>query len=508
MNEDDRLKEKIKVKSTGNKPAKKKKRSKKPIIIITIILVLIIALVVYVLIRRHLNGVTDMRPELKEAFMDTISPEDLPEDPPNIVLILTDDLGYGDIGCFGSTAISTPNIDSMADGGIKLTSYYSAGSICSPARAGILTGRYFVRTGLSDALLNPGTLFGFGQSILVDTETGLPEDEITFASILQKAGYETALIGKWHLGDSHPHLPSDHGFDFFYGSMWSNDQPPFEIYRNEKVELKAPVDQDLLTGNYTQEAIKFIEQNKDRPFLLYIPHTAPHIPLHAGDDFKGKSKAGLYGDAVEEVDWSVGQVIDKISELGLEENTLIIFTSDNGPWYQGSNNQYRGRKREVFDGGHRVPFIAKWKGQIPQGIESDIMCMGFDLFTTFLKISGLPSPKDRIIDGVNIMPLLRGEEQIPHEELYFYWRTELWAIRWNNWKYHRKHQITDINTFPWPTDTFKGPYLFNLETDPQESYNMIEHYPEIAQDMEAMMDLMDIKIRNNERGWKLNKTRD
>jgi arylsulfatase A len=508
MNEDDKLREKLKGKTSDKKFAKKKKRSKKPFIILGIILVLIIALVIYIFVRRHFNGVTDKRPDMKEAFLDTISPADRLTDAPNIILILTDDLGYGDIGCYGSTAISTPNIDQMANEGIKLTSYYSTASICSPARAGILTGRYFIRTGLTDALLNPDTLFGFGQSVLIDTEIGLPQDEVTFPSIFQKAGYETALIGKWHLGNKHPHLPSDHGFDLFYGSLWSNDQSPFQIYRNDKVELEAPVDQDQLTGNYTKEAIKFIEQNRNRPFFLYMPHTAPHIPLHAGEDFKGKSKAGLYGDSVEEVDWSVGQVIDTLREHGLVEDTLIIFTSDNGPWYQGSNGQYRGRKREVFEGGHRVPFIAKWKGQIPEGIESDEMCMGFDLFVTFLTISGLPIPKDRIIDGVDIMPLLHGEDHTPHDELYFYWRSDLWAIRWGDWKYHREHQVTDINPNPWPVDTFKGPYLFNLETDPQESYDLIENHPEIAQELEAKMDLMDIKIRNNQRGWKLNRKGD
>ena len=422
---------------------------------------------------------------------------------PNFIVILTDDMGYGDLSCQGSQAIRTPRLDQLAREGVRMTDFYACAPVCSPSRAGLLSGRYPIRTGVNDALINDRNIMGLGSRFLGYTVyPGIPRDEILIPEMLKRRGYATGMVGKWHLGNREPYLPVDFGFESFYGPLWSNDIKPFNIYRNRDIVEKAPADQTKLTGNYTGEAVRFIRENRGRPFFLYLAHTYPHIPLNASEGFRDKSKGGRYGDTVEELDWSTGVIIDELKELGIDKNTLVIFTSDNGPWYQGSAGGLRGRKRFVFEGGFRVPMIARWPGKIPEGTINSEMCMNFDLFATLCGIAGIDVPGDRIIDGMNILPVLQGKTGSPHETLYFYWRDNLWAVRHKNWKYHRRHEVEDINVFPWPSNTSQGPYLFNLSTDPDESYCLRNKYPEMEKELSAMMERQDLAVAGNMRGWK------
>lgn len=409
---------------------------------------------------------------------------------PNIVFVLADDMGYGDISAFGSTMIDTPNLDALAAGGAVMTDYYAASSVCTPSRAATLTGRYAIRT-------VPDVLWPVG-SIYENSVDGMPQDELTIAEMMQANGYATGMLGKWHLGDLPGYLPNDNGFDFFYGALYSNSMDPYEIYRNYDVELAAPVNQDHLTKHFTEEAIKFITENKDNPFFLYYASPFPHEPMHASEDFQGTSDAGIYGDCIEELDWSVGQIWNTLKELGIEDNTLIVFTSDNGPWYLGSTGDNRGRKGQVFDGGQNVPFIAYWPNAIPEGIEIDAMSMGIDLYPTFLEAAKIDLPTDRVIDGESILSLLLGlTTETPHELLYFIDGTEVSAVRSAEWKYMRRGQ-TDNSNYP---GYLYGPYLFKISQDVDESYNLIENYPELAQEMEQAIKAFERELKSNRQGW-------
>ena len=399
---------------------------------------------------------------------------------PNLILIMADDLGWGDLSCYGSHSIATPNLDRLAAEGARLTNFFSSAPVCSPSRAGLLTGRYPPRTGITQVL--------FPRKSVMDLALraggipgGLPLDEVTLADLLKKRGYATACIGKWHLGDRPEYRPLQRGFDYYFGPLYSNDMEPFELYRGNEVVEPAPADQDQLTQKYTSEALGFIERSQPKPFFLYLPHTFPHRPLHASPAFRRSSEAGLYGDTVEEIDWSTGQIRQALGRFGLTENTLILFTSDNGPWFQGSPGGYRGRKAETFDGGMRVPLIARWPGRIPAGLVTDEMGMNIDLFTTLLAAAGAKPPSDRPIDGKDLLPLLAGQGPSPHEALYFYQGAELQAIRVGQWKYHRRHRVLVL---PFGK---QGPWLFNLEKDPNESYDCSQKYPDLAPKLEKMM---------------------
>ena len=324
--------------------------------------------------------------------------------PPNIVIILVDDLGDGDLE---SPALDTPNLDRMTAEGAQLTSFYACAPVCSPSRAGLLTGRYPVRTLITNPLFDTRDPMNMVMDVLGRYSynvRGIPQDEVLLPEILKRRGYRTGLVGKWHLGSTSGHLPNERGIDSFYGAYWSNDDQPYAIYRNEQVAVPAPADQTNLTHNLTREAQAFIRSSQDQPFFLLLAHVMPHIPLHASAAFQGTSKAGLYGDAVQELDWSVGQVLETLEHLDLAENTLVVFTSDNGPWWQGNPGYARGRKLGYFEGGFRVPFIAHWPGTIPPGIQSPQMCMNFDLFSTCLGLAGIPLPDDRVIDGIDLLP--------------------------------------------------------------------------------------------------------
>jgi uncharacterized sulfatase len=326
---------------------------------------------------------------------------------------------------------------------------------------------------------------------------GIPQDEILLPEVLRRRGYHTGLVGKWHLGDKPGHLPNDRGFDSFYGVLYSNDVQPYAIYRNQEIEVDAPADQNLLTRDFTREAVAFIRRHRAEPFFLYLAHPMPHEPIHASEDFRGRSAAGLYGDAVEELDWSVGQILAALDALGLRSHTLVVFTSDNGPWWQGNPGPARGRKMLVFEGGFRVPFIATWPGVIPAGASSDEMSMSFDLFATCLRLADAPLPADRIIDGKDILPLLTGTSRSPHDTLFFYDTRTLVALRHRQWKYHRRFR-TD-NAGYWPLQ--QGPFLFDLELDPNESYSLLESKPELASDLMGLLEAWEAKMAANLRGW-------
>ena len=454
---------------------------------------------------------------------------------PNIIIINCDDLGYGDVAAYGSTAIKTPNIDRLAEGGVRFTSFYSCNSVCTPSRFGLLTGRYPQRAGLGWILLckrNTSTsinrnvsslnarigwtlykfiskmgFFDFGKEPSVQ---GIPAEEITIAEALKSAGYRTGMVGKWHLGEftHYPQFnPIRHGFDFFYGVPHSNDMRDFALYRNTECLSPDFTEMDQLTGLYTREALQFIRESQGNPFFLYFAHTYPHQPLYASEEFKGKSTGGRYGDTVEEIDWSVGEVMKLLEEQGLADNTLVVFTSDNGPWYNGSPGKLRGRKGQSYEGGYRIPMIAHWPAKIPAGKICSEPAMNIDWFPTCLSLAGLELPKDRIIDGENISGLLtREEEKTPHDRFYFYHNEDLEAVREGTWKY-----IPRTHTYVWPVPLDKSwfssgqeqsPWLYNLETDPDESYNLKDDHQDVIERMEAAFRQWEKNMKENPGGWK------
>jgi len=442
----------------------------------------------------------NFQPERSQLYLDSINPPENLNDLPNIVLIITDDLGFGDLGVYGNQAFSTPKIDQMAAEGTHLTNFYATAPLCSPSRAGLFSGRYPVRTMVTSALYPSGSLMNPLLDIVgyySNGIRGIPEDEVLISEILQKRGYKTGLVGKWHLGDHTPHLPNERGFDEFYGALYSNDMDNYEIYRNDHIELEHPIDQNEITKLMTTEAIKFITTNAAHPFFLTLAHPMPHEPMHASDEFRGQSSAGIYGDSVEEIDWSVGEILRAIREIGQDEKTIVIFTSDNGPWWQGNPGFTRGRKILPFEGGFRVPFIARWPGTIPKGVSCESLSMNFDLFATCLDISGVHPPNDRVIDGKTILPLLKGDTESTHTTLFFFRAKTLMGVRHNNWKYLRRG-VTDNGGY-WPLS--QGPFLFNLENDPNESYSMIETEPKIALLLSGMLDNFESLIEDNLRGW-------
>jgi arylsulfatase A len=408
-----------------------------------------------------------------------------------------DDLGYGDLD---SPVLELPNLKRLAAEGTRLTNFYASASVCSPSRAGLLTGRYPVRTLITNPLLSTYDAMNIVMEVLGRYSynvQGIPKDEVLLSEVFSRRGYRTGLVGKWHLGGTPGFLPNDRGFDSFYGALWSNDDQPYAIYRDRQVVIPAPADQNVLTRNFTLNAMEFIKSNKDHPFFLYLAHAMPHVPIHASEDFRGKSDGGLYGDAVQELDWSVGQVLMLLDQTGLAEKTLVIFTSDNGPWWQGNPGYMRGRKLLWFEGGFRVPFIASWPGVIPTNTTSSAMSMNFDLFSTCLGLVGVSPPQDRIIDGQDILPVLRGQGSSLHDTFYFYNTRGLVAIRYKQWKYYRRY-LTDNAAF-WPLK--QGPFLFNLDIDPNESYSLVESQPELAAELTAKLDRFEEEIKSNLRGW-------
>jgi arylsulfatase A-like enzyme len=439
----------------------------------------------------------DLQPARARAYLDSIGPAPDPTELPNIVIILLDDLGAGDLD---SGVIDTPNLQRMAAEGVRLTSFYATASVCTPSRAGLMTGRYPVRTLMTNPLFPTRDPMNLVMDVLARYSygvRGIPEDEVLLPEVLARRGYRTGLVGKWHLGARPGHLPNDRGFESFYGALWSNDDPPYAIYRDRAVAVPAPADQNVLTRDFTGAALDFIQTHQDEPFFLCLAHAMPHEPIHASQEFRGRSAAGLYGDAAEELDWSVGQVLDTLDRLALSPRTLVVFSSDNGPWWQGNPGEARGRKLLPFEGGFRVPFIARWPGVIPAGTTSRAMSMNFDLFPTCLQLAGAPLPQDRVIDGRDILPLLTGTAPSPHRTLLFYDTRNLVALRHEQWKYYRRYR-TD-NAAYWPLA--QGPFLFDIERDRNESYSLIESEPERAAELAAMLARLEAEMTANLRGW-------
>ena len=432
---------------------------------------------------------------------------------PNIIIFFTDDQGYQDVGVFGSPLIKTPNLDKMASDGIKFTDFYAASSVCSPSRAALLTGAYPPRVGVPKVLWPnlPG---------------GLNSQELTIADMLKTKGYATACIGKWHLGDESQYLPTAQGFDSYYGIPFSNDMsvnPSSKVskdivyregmtidslrekkWRGRKVPLmrqeevvEYPVDQTTLTKRYTDEAVKFINENKDEPFFLYVAQTMPHVPLYASPNFKGKSARGLYGDVIEEIDWSMGEILNTLKSLGLEENTLVIFTSDNGPWnlkngQGGSALPLRGHKFETLEGGMRVPMIAQWKGKIKAGSVTGEVASTIDLLPTIAYLTDAEM-SNKPIDGANIWTLLSGDEKAtsPHEKngFYYYKDSTLEAVRKGKWKL----RITEGEVA-----------LYNLKDDISESDNVAAKNPKIVSKLQKMMIEFDADLKENQHQYNEN----
>jgi uncharacterized sulfatase len=422
---------------------------------------------------------------------------------PNLVVILFDDLGWGDLGVYGSSAIATPRIDRLAAEGVRLTEYYAPAPYCTPSRAGLLTGRYPPRTGLVQVTFPHGSPFDRLMRI-GHLPTGMPEDEILLPEVLRAAGYATGMVGKWHLGGHSPSLPNDLGFDRYFGLLFSNDMAPVPLWRDREIVEHHPVDQSTLTERYTDEAIAFLEENHDHSFFLYLAHTFPHIPLFPSAAHRGESEAGTYGDVVEDLDRSMGRLLDALARLGLEDDTLVVVTSDNGPWFQGSPGSVRGRKNESFEGGPRVPFIARWPGRIPAGGVIDEIVNGIDVLPTVLGLTGIAPPRDRVIDGRDVWAVLAEGAPSPHQALYFYRGGRLEAVRVGRHKAHARHGVFGgapgdlpiLGLFP------KGPWLFDLDRDPNESYDVSDRQPAVAARLFALMQARDAEMSRNPRGWR------
>jgi arylsulfatase A len=403
---------------------------------------------------------------------------------PNFVIIFCDDLGYGDLGCYGHPSIRTPNIDRMAAEGLRFTDFYSTAEVCTPSRAALMTGRYPVRTGLCGDKL---------RVFRAKSTRGLAASEVTLAEALKEQGYATACIGKWHLGIKPEFNPTRHGFDYFFGLPHSNDMNPTTnaprpavalmdpqanwwkapLYRNEEL-IEQATDQAELTRRYTEESIRFIKNNRGKQFFLYLAHTFPHVPLFASTRFRGKSPRGLYGDVVEELDWSTGEILKALGDEGLEEKTLVVFTSDNGPWLiqkqsGGSAGLLREGKGSTWEGGMRVPFIARWPGRIAAGrLETALTC-NMDLFPTFVALAGGKLPSDREIDGVDMTPVLLGKGSGQRDSFFYYRGTQLYAMRHGPWK---AHFITKPGYGPPPAEKHDPPLLYHLARDPSEQFDV------------------------------------
>ncbi len=440
---------------------------------------------------------------------------------PNFVVIFCDDMGWGDAGCFGNPTIRTPHLDRMAAGGQKWTQFYVAAPVCTPSRAALMTGRYPIRNGMTSS--KRVVLFP-------DSGGGLPSEEITLAELLKQRDYATGLFGKWHLGHLPQYLPTAQGFDTYFGIPYSNDMdkvggPSYRaevvsdpdyypeiahynvpLMHDEKI-IERPADQNTITRRYTEEAVKFIRANKDRPFFVCLTHSMPHIPLFASQQLRGKSIRGLYGDVIEEIDWSVGQVLDTLRELELDKHTLVVFTSDNGPWlsfqtHGGSAGPLRAGKGTTFEGGQRVPAIFWWPGTIQPGVVTDLGST-LDLMATFAALSGTTLPGDRKLDSYDLSPVLLGRGPSPRREMFYWTRGELHAVRFGPWKLHVKmREPVNYGRAVVPDQ----PELYHVERDISEAYNVADQHPEVVErllgmmkdheaDIEAHEDMLAIPLR-------------
>lgn len=396
---------------------------------------------------------------------------------PNIIVVLADDLGWGDVGLNGATLIETPNIDRIGREGVRLTSFYAGANVCTPSRAALLTGRYPIRSGMQHV-------------IMPHSQDGLPQSEVTVPELLREAGYATGMVGKWHLGHSDEYWPTAHGFDEFFGVAYSNDMQPFDLYHHKTV-VESPADQTALTERYAEAAAEFIQANADEPFFLYYAETFPHIPLFTPDHANGQSEAGHYGDVVEHLDHGIGIILEALDDAGVADNTLIIVTSDNGPWFEGDPGQFRDRKGGAHEGSYRVPFLARWPNAIPAGLETDEMAMNIDLLPTFAALAGADLPSDRIIDGKNILGVMQSAEESPHETLFFFNGNNIAAVRD---KRFRMVLTTYYKTFDVPFEQFGTKLLFDLGRDPTERFSFVRENPDVVARLQAKVDEMRTEI--------------
>ncbi|HQL76025.1 MAG: Arylsulfatase [Planctomycetes bacterium ADurb.Bin126] len=416
---------------------------------------------------------------------------------PNFVIVYVDDLGYGDLGPFGSKTHRTPAIDRMAEQGMRLTDFYSTCSVCTPSRSSVMTGCYPRRVNMHVDEKNRCVLF-------TASRKGLHPDEVTIADLLKTKGYATACIGKWHLGDHPKFMPTSQGFDEYFGIPYSNDmhtrQVPLPLVRNLTV-IEAPLRQDTVTERYTKEAIRFIKANKDRPFFLYLPHTAVHLPLHPGAAFKGKSKDGAYGDWVEEVDWSMDELFQTLQAEGIDQNTLVVLTSDNGSQKAGSNLPLRGGKGRTDEGGMRMPCIIRYPGKIPAGSSSSEITATIDLLPTFARLAGAVLP-ERVIDGRDIWPILSRQNgaKSPHEAFYYYQMDQLQAVRSGPWKLFVPMEAKKRN---WGKPEGKTELkLFNLAQDIHEDNNVADAHPEVVARLLALAEKARQELGDGDRPGK------
>lgn len=425
---------------------------------------------------------------------------------PNVIVVLCDNLGYGDVGCFGSKLHRTPHLDQMAAEGMKLTDLYAASGVCTPSRASLLTGCYPPRVEMH--------ISENGTSVLQPVSTkGLSPDEITIAELLKTKGYATTIIGKWHLGDQLPFLPTRQGFDSFYGIPYSDDMTPREgkpwpdlpLMRDEVV-VDAPVDLNDATKLYTEEAIRFITENRQRPFFLYLPQAMPGSTKapYASDAYRGKSKNGPWGDSVEELDWSMGEILKTLKELELDKQTLIIWTSDNGAPrrspIQGSNQPLAGWGYTTAEGGMRVPTIAWWPGTIPAGSQCAEVASLMDLYPTIANLAGAQLPQDRVIDGKDILPLLKGEPgaKSPHEAFYYFMFDQLQAVRSGDWKMYLPLQEVKGGGWNLDKERFAEPRLYNLSEDLQETKNVAPQNRDIMKQMMLLAEKIKADLGDDE----------
>ncbi len=439
----------------------------------------------------------------------------------NVIIIYADDLGYGDLSCYGHPEFKTPCLDEMAAQGVRFTQFNSSCAYCAPSRASLMTGRYPFRNNMM--LGNPLPKDDFqvrDRKIAPPSDRlGIPAEEITLGEQFQQAGYRTICIGKWHLGHYPRFYPRRNGFDEYLGILYSNDMHPVELWENEKV-IEYPVVQATITRRYTDRAIQFIEQNRHAPFFLYLPHAMPHKPLACSEEFygkvNGKKSAGLYGDVLAELDWNIGRILKRLRELHLDKKTLVLFTSDNGPWFGGSTGGLRGMKSKWWEGGLRVPMIAWWPGTIPANQEVEQPAVIMDLFTTALSAAKIPLPKGRVIDGVDLLPAMISQKKMKERPLFSF-QGKVNTVRLGKWKLHRHVPSDRMMSNDWvdprapdgvtllapfeqarPSeypglqtgDSPKGIALFDLEADPSEQHDVAEEHPEIVAKLQSLLKQM------------------